>query len=240
MKTVGTNGTWLGRPEEVYLLLLWFPTHYSVLVSGPPGVGKFEYLLMQARDALSVGERVVFVTLDLHPDEIRLRAKALGLDLAEHEGETFAFVDCYSPAAQSQPDAVPGRRTFLVSSYSNLEGIDMAIHKAAQTLGTPVRIFVYTISTLFLHNSGQAIGKFLQIVTARVKSNLGFIEYAVHEGVHDGITMNLLRSLTDGVIEMRFDERMSKEVRMHHMRGYRILPIWHKIDRLSALLEAFQ
>ncbi|MGQ0797064.1 MAG: RAD55 family ATPase, partial [Methanobacteriota archaeon] len=158
MTSASPNGSWLGRPEEVYLLLLWFPTHYSVLVNGPPGVGKFEYLLMQARDSLSIGERVVFVTLDIHPDEIRLRAKALGLDLTEHEGDTFAFVDCYSAAAQDHLDAAPARRTFLVSSFSNLEGIDMAIHKAAQALGPPVRIFVYSVSTLFLHNSGQAIG----------------------------------------------------------------------------------
>ena len=54
-----------------------FPTNYSVLLSGPPGVGKFEYVLSRIREDLRLGEQVVFVTLDLHPTEIRARAKAL-------------------------------------------------------------------------------------------------------------------------------------------------------------------
>lgn len=225
-------GTSTSRPEDVYLLLLWFPSHYSVVVSGPPGVGKFEYVVMQMRDCLSVGERVVFVALDIHPTDVRHRALPLGLDLSEYEGTSFAFVDCYGAAAGEHVDTGAPGRVFPVSSYSNLEGIDMAIHRAAQAIGLPVRIFVYTVSTLFLHSPATSIAKFLQVVTARVKTNLGFIMYAVHEGVHDPLTFNLLRALTDGVIEMRFDEQMNKELRMHHMRGYRVLPVWHRFNQL--------
>ncbi len=39
--------------------------------------------------------------------------------------------------------------------------------------------------------------------------------------------MNLLRSLTDGVIEMRFDDRMESEVRVHHLRGHYVDRAWH-------------
>src|SRR5437016_1616680 len=63
-----------------------FPTNYSILLTGPPGVGKFEYLVERIRDDLRRGERVVFVTLDLHPNEIRTRAKALHLGLEAVEG----------------------------------------------------------------------------------------------------------------------------------------------------------
>lgn len=211
-----------------------FPTNYAVLLAGPPGVGKFEYVIGQARDALRAGERVVFVTLDMHPNEVRARAKALQLDLEAYEGRTFAFVDCYSATASDRPDPQPGRKTFVVSSFSNLEGIGMAMSKAAQELGTPVRIYFYTISTLFLHNSTQAIAKFFQIVTSRAKMNMGFILYAVHEGVHDPMTMNLLRSLVDGVVEMRFTETMDREVRIHHMRGFHVTGGWHPFAEMPA------
>jgi len=209
-----------------------FPVQYSVLLTGSPGVGKFEYLVTEVREALRVGERVVFVTLDLHPNEIRARAKALRLDLEPHEGKSFVFVDCYSATSSERPEASPGKKTFLVSSFSNLEGIGMAMSKAAQELGTPVRIYFYTISTLFLHNSTQAIAKFFQIVTSRVKTNLGFILYAVQDGVHETLTMNLLRSLVDGVVEMRFTDSMEREWRIPHLRGYAADPTWHPFVQL--------
>jgi len=209
-----------------------FPTNYSILLTGPPGVGKFEYLVERIRDDLRRGERVVFVTLDLHPNEIRTRAKALHLDLEAVEGKSFVFVDCYSATSSDRPEAAPGKKTFLVSSFSNLEGIGMAMSKAAQELGTPVRIYFYTISTLFLHNSTQAIAKFFQIVTSRAKTNLGFILYAVHEGVHEPMTMNLLRSLVDGVVEMRYTDTMEREIRVHHMRGYQVDAAWHPFRQL--------
>ncbi len=204
-----------------------FPTNYSVLLSGPPGVGKFEYLVAQMRESLRLGEHVVFVTLDLHPSEIRARAKALHLELDAFEGKSLVFVDCYSATSSERPEPSPGKKTFLVSSFSNLEGIGMAMSKAAQELGTPVRIYFYTISALFLHNSTQAIAKFFQIVTSRAKTNLGFILYAVQDGVHEPMTINLLRSLVDGVVEMRFTDMMERELRVHHMRGYQVDSAWH-------------
>ncbi len=212
-----------------------FPTNYAILLAGPPGVGKFEYMVAQAREALRAGERVVFVTLDLHPNEVRARAKALHLDLEPYEGKSFAFVDCYSATASERPEPTAGKKTFLVSSFSNLEGIGMAMSKAAQELGTPVRIYFYTISTLFLHNSTQAIAKFFQIVTSRAKSNMGFILYAVQEGVHEPMTMNLLRSLVDGVVEMRFTDSMDREVRVHHMRGFQVDSSWHPFVQMPGV-----
>ena len=203
-----------------------FPSHCSLLVSGPPGVGKFEWMAGLVRAALEGGEKVVFVTLDMNPREVRDRAKAIGLDLARYEGTSLVFVDSYSASATEKPEEPVGRKVYAVSSYSNLEGLGMAISRAASDLKPPVRIVFYSISTLFLHNSPQAIAKFFQIVTNRVKTSMGFIAYAVHDGVHDALTMNLLRSLVDGVVELRFTESMEREVRLHHLRGTTVTPRW--------------
>ncbi len=215
-----------------------YPANYSVLLAGPPGVGKFEYSLELARHWLGRGDRLVTVTLDLAPDEIRTRARQMGLDLESYEGNAFAFVDVYSASASERMDVAPQKRVFTVASFSNLEGIGMAISKAAHELRPPVRILFYTISTLFLHNSAAAIAKFFQIITSRVKTNTGFILYAVHEGVHDTMTMNLLRSLVDGVVEMRFNEAMDREVRVHHMRGYATRPVWEPFEPMARVEAA--
>ncbi len=209
-----------------------FPANYSVLLSGPPGVGKFEFVISQVRQALRAGERVVFVTLDMHPNEIRGRARELDLDLDAVDDDSFIFVDCYSATSSDRSEAVAGKRSYQISSFSNLEGIGMAVSRAAQDLGTPVRIYFYSLSTLFLHNSTQAIAKFFQIVTSRVKTSMGFVMYAVQDGVHEPMTMNLLRSLVDGVVEMRFTDSMGREVRLHHMRGYRTDASWRPFEEL--------
>lgn len=203
-----------------------FPSHYSVLVTGPAGVGKFEWLVRLMKGYLESGDKVAFVTLDLHPREVRERAKGEGLDLATYEGSSFVFVDCFSASASEKIEEPAAKKLYSVSSYSNLEGLGMAISKAASDLKPPVRMMFYTISTLFLHNSPQAIAKFFQIVTSRVKTNMGFIAYAAHDGVHDVQTANLLRSLVDGVVEIRFTDDMEREVRAHHMRGVAVKPTW--------------
>ena len=204
-----------------------FPENYSLLVSGPPGVGKFEWLLNLTQTFLERGERVAFVTLDLHPDEIRDRAAAQGLDLQAREGAGFLFVDGFSTGASERPEPAPdGRKVYTVSSCSNLEGLGMAISKVAVDLRPPVRVLFYSVSTLFLHNSSPAIAKFFQIVTNRVKTNIGFIAYAMHEGVHDALTANLLRSLVDGVVELRFTDSMEREIRPHHLRGISVAARW--------------
>jgi KaiC/GvpD/RAD55 family RecA-like ATPase len=195
-------------------------------VTGPPGVGKFEFLLDLARTWVDAGERVVFVSLDLSPAEVRVRGLALGLRMEEAEPDRFLFVDGYSANGPAPTEPRTDRRTFTVSSYANLEGIGMTLQKAAVEVGPPARILFYTLSTLFLHNSSPAIAKFLQIITSRVKTSLGFIAYAVHEGVHEPTTMSLLRSLTDGVVELRFTPAMEREVRVHHLRGRWVDPGW--------------
>jgi len=202
------------------------PSHYSILLMGPPGVGKFEWLLASAGTYLRTNQRVVFVTLDVHPREIRRRAEASGVGLGKSEGTRFSFIDCYSSSAQSTPEEPGNPKVWTVNSFSNLEALGMAISRASLALGLPVRILFYSVSTLFLHNSPQAIAKFLQMVTNRVKTELGFVAYAAQEGVHDGQTLNLLRSLVDGVLEMRFTESMDREIRTHHLRGIPMTPRW--------------
>jgi KaiC/GvpD/RAD55 family RecA-like ATPase len=215
-----------------------FPSNYSILVAGPPGVGKLEYFLGLTKGFLEAGERVIFVTLDLHPDEVRVRAASSGLDLVPSEGTSIAFVDCYSSSASERLEPPSSKRVYPVSSFSNLEGIGMAISRAAHDLKPPVRVLFYTVSTLFLHNSPQAIAKFIQIITSRVKTNIGFIAYAMQDGVHDAHTTALLGSLVDGVIEIRFTDDLAREVRAHHMRGFAVSPTWTRFADASRVFDA--
>ncbi len=202
-----------------------FPDYCSLLLSGPPGVGKLDYLLGALGSYLEGEGKVLFVCVDVGPREVLSYAKRAGEDLASHQGRRLVFVDCFTPSISE--DAGPREEgVFPVSSFSNLEGIGMAMAKATESLGPPVKILFYTISTLFLHNSPQSLSKFLQIISSRVKTQMGTVLYASHEGVHEQRQESLQRSLVDGVVEMRFHEDVQREVRLHHLRGSRVDPRW--------------
>lgn len=203
-----------------------FPSHYSLLLVGSPGVGKFEYMIDLLGEFLTSGERVLFVCVDIQPAEVRHRASTRNIDLSSYEGRSLLFVDCITASISENPGYSSDNGTIPVSSLSNLEGIGLAITKGSKELKPPVRILFYTISNLFLHNPPQTLAKFLQIMSARAKTELGLIMYAVHEGVHDDRTMALLSSLVDGVVEMRYADAIRREIRIHHMKGVQVQPLW--------------
>ena len=75
-----------------------FPSHYTILLSGPPGVGKHEYCLYLLRKWLDSGENVIYITTERAPEKIIERAKECGFDLADNEN--LEFVDFYSSATR--------------------------------------------------------------------------------------------------------------------------------------------
>lgn len=206
-----------------------FPDYCSLLISGPPGVGKFDYMMEALRSYLESGHRVLFVCIDVSPSEVQKYIQRRGGDLSQYLGRSLLFVDCFTPSISDEV-SLEREGTILVSSFSNLEGMGMAIAKAAERLSVPIKVLFYTISTLFLHNSPQSLSKFFQIVSARVKTQMGLILYACHEGVNEERQENLLRSLVDGVIEMRYDQSMKREIRLHHLRGHRVDARWVPVE----------
>ncbi len=176
------------------------------------------------RTYLEAGQKVLFVCIDVSPREVLSYAARGGKDVEGHLGKRLLFVDCFSPSISEEVDEREG--VILVSSFSNLEGIGMAITKGGQRLGSPIRVLFYTISTLFLHNTPQALSKFYQIISSRIRTQVGMILYASHEGVNEARHEMLMKSLVDGLVEMRFDDSMTRQIRLHHLRGERGTAQW--------------
>jgi KaiC/GvpD/RAD55 family RecA-like ATPase len=209
-------------------MMIEFPENYTALLEGSPGIGKFDYCLGLLKTYLEKGEKVVYITTEKAPDEIKAQAKAHDLDIDALEGMSFLFIDIYSHSSGAKYE-----KGLMVDNPANLNLISINMSKAVQQIGGgPVRIFFDSLSTLFLHAKPEELTKFVSTLSSRVKTDYGFILYNLQAEMHDPQTVTTLKSLVDAVLEMKYDEGppMKKKFRVHHAKGLKTTPVWHTFD----------
>ncbi len=201
------------------------PPEYVLLVLGPPGVGKLEFMLNEVKETLEQGTKVIFIAVDTSPNRIRKVASNINLDTKSIEGKSFQFIDCYAATTGHESE---GDNTFQVNSLSNIEQIGMQLMKAANRFDKPLRMYFYTASPLFLYNSNQAISRFFQVMTSQIRGRYGSLTCALHAGVHEPMTVATLKMFVDGVVEMTFDDDMRHWVRMQYFKGSSMDTRWYE------------
>lgn len=201
-----------------------FPDWCSVLLVGSPGIGALEFNISMVKKYLDEGETVVFVTADLNADNILYLMERFGIDVKGKLGEHLFLIDYHSSLLGTYDNG--DRINEKIQQVIDLEGIMFNIDEIAGTRGTPIRIFIYSLSTLFLYNQPNVVLKFFQISSSKIRSDFGFAIFTLHDGVHDGTTVNHLMAIADGVIELKFDEELKKQMRIRHMRGTVTSPQW--------------
>lgn len=188
-----------------------FPHNSSILVVGPPGVGKSTFLNQFMFDGLSQGEKGVYLTLDDSPSEVRQDASYFGWSFDEYEGD-FVFIDGYS---WREGEDVDGR--FAIQGPSDLNQMNMTLADAMSEVGQgSKRMVMDSVSTLVLYTDPNSAVKFLQVVGAKSKASDGCLLMTLEEGVHDEKTISTLNYVADGMIRMKMDgdKRLMSVARM--------------------------
>lgn len=216
-----------GEKADIEKLKELFPSNYTALLIAPPGSGEKEFCYDLVKYYLENGEKVAYITTEESPEEIKAKLKSIGLNIDEHEGKSFVFIDAYSYSTGKKYD-----KGFNIDNPANLNLITINLTNAAQIIGKPLRIIFDSLSTLFLHCDENEIRKFFSVLTSRVKSEFGFLLCTLHGEMHNKQSVIALRAMVDAVMEIEIEEKpeLKRKIRLFSARGIKLSHGWFVFD----------
>jgi circadian clock protein KaiC len=182
-----------------------YPDKSTVLVVGPPGIGKEALGYWFTRSGLAQGDFCLYVTR-LSVKEVLQDEKGFGIDTQQK-----VPLWCASDGGQIRYDV------------NDLAGLSFNIKEVLkQNSGRRVRIVVDAISSLLMLNQPDAIYRFLTQLFADIKQYDAVLLATLEEGMHQPQVLAAMQQLFDGVVEMRLYEeglRVLPLLRIRKMRG---------------------
>jgi KaiC/GvpD/RAD55 family RecA-like ATPase len=183
----------------------------SVLVSGPPMTGKYELLLRFIVAGVRYGDGGLFVTTNES-------ARSIHADIEVMAGEVSAslrMVDCVSEQ-QSIEGRLPKDRVEYVNSPGDMTGVGIGIseqlRRFAEEETERTRVVFDSLSTLLMYSDAETVFRFLHVLTGRIDGVDAVGLFTIDPTTHDRETVNTLKQLFDGAIEIR-DGEAGREVR---------------------------
>lgn len=181
-----------------------YPDRSTILIVGPPGIGKeaLGYWFMQS--ALTQGDFGLYVTR-LSVKEVLQDERGFGID------------------GQRVPLWFASEGGQLRCDVNDLSGLSFNIKEVLrQNAGRRVRIVTDVLSSLLMLNPPETIYKFLTQLFADVKQYDAVLVATLEEGMHKPEVLAAMQQLFDGVVEMRLYEeglRVVPLLRIRKMRG---------------------
>jgi circadian clock protein KaiC len=182
-----------------------YPDRSTILVVGPPGIGKEALGYWFTHSGLTQGDFCLYVTR-LSVKEVLQDEKGFGIDTQQR-----VPLWCASDGGQIRYDV------------NDLAGLSFNIKEVLkQNSGRRVRIVIDAISSLLMLNQPEAIYRFLTQLFADIKQYDAVLLATLEEGMHQPQVLAAMEQLFDGVVEMRLYEeglRVLPLLRVRKMRG---------------------
>jgi KaiC/GvpD/RAD55 family RecA-like ATPase len=178
----------------------------NILISGPPLTGKRRVALDILAAGSRQGEGAIIVTTKDSADKM---LSEYGQIVDDADGVNMGIVDCVTQ--QRGVDTVDDSRVKYASSPVDMTGIGIKLSEFLQefyeTRGIQRnRILLHSVSTLLMYSNLETVFRFLHVFTGRVESANGLGLYIIDETAHDDQTLNTLKQLFDGQIQVEEDE----------------------------------
>lgn len=189
--------------EAIDSLIGELPGGVNILLIGPPMSGKDEIVKAFMGKAMSRGNSVIFVTTK-DPGERVL--ESFERNEAEIPLDRVGIVDCVTKTlGLGTTDLVNIKRA---ASPVDLTGIGVKISQFLEDFWMKKGIretwlCINSLSTILMYSNLQTVFRFLHVFTGRVKTAGAIGIYVVDLGMHDDRTINTLKQLFDGMIEIK-------------------------------------
>ena len=183
-------------PRGIYLLI------------GNSGAGKTSFCKTFIARGLSNKETGIYLSTDEDCGEIQASIQKLMEDQDRMKGD-LRLVDAYSWRVRG----ATGNEPFVTVNPANLTGVMIACQKICQDVSKPRFVFD-SITDLAIQSNPDTTLKFLQLVTAKMRSLNALAFFTLIPTSHDSMFVSTVRTMFDGIFEMRLDDTGSEITRM--------------------------
>jgi KaiC/GvpD/RAD55 family RecA-like ATPase len=173
----------------------------NLLVMGDPWSLKRELGLTLLSAGLRNNEAAICVSATNTAEEVRAHWLDYGLTPALEQEGRVKFVDCYSKMIGANTSDTPSiKRVPSIIDYTKLAVAVNEFCSGYLLKNMAVRVLFDSLSTLLVYSSLQTVMRFLHIFLGQLRKQnvLGFL--IVEEGTHDSLTINQLKSFSNGAI----------------------------------------
>lgn len=200
-----------------------YPDRSTVLVVGPPGIGKEALGYWFTQSGLEQGDFCLYVTR-LSVREVMQDEKGFGIDSTQKVPLWFA-----SEGGQLKYDV------------NDLAGFSFKMKEVLkQNQARRIRVVIDTLSSLLMLNSPETVYKLLTQLFADAKQYDAVVLATLEEGMHKPEVLAAMQQLFDGVVEMRLYEeglRVIPLLRVRKMRGMPPQPGYFNFSLTKAGME---
>jgi len=173
----------------------------ATLILSKPLEGKREFIENYAKNAIKENKTILFVLTDKSPEQIKREMLESKIFF-----KNFYFVDCYSQ--QTGLNCQKSENIQYVSGPLALNEISISISDFQREFlkkEIPHLIIFDSLSTLLMYSNAEAIGRFLQILIAKIRNLQGEVVFTIEQGMHDDKAIVTIEHLMDSIVEVKKD-----------------------------------
>jgi KaiC/GvpD/RAD55 family RecA-like ATPase len=170
------------------------------LLTGPSGAGKTTFCKTFIANGLSNKETGIYLSTDEDCHDIQTSIQNL-MEEKDRIGGDLRLVDAYSWRVRG----AGGNEPFVAVNPADLTGVMITCQRICHDVSKPRFVFD-SITNLEVQSGSDTTLKFLQLVTAKMRSLGALAFFTMIPAAHDSMFVSKVKTMFDGIFETRIDD----------------------------------